>query len=295
MAFRVFLTELRRTSFICLSLFLFCLISGFVFLSSIDLSHYLSTLFQEVNLGVDMVILPKSITPESMLKSLINGQPEALLPLALFETLQKQLTDEVGRKNLTEPPLKILAFLPYQNKEGIAAVAKVGDLKLIREIQKTIWNAYSFKDLSEIKDKLEPKEIYSTDEWKDNVIFGILTVGSNEVLANLKKMIDRRTIAQAYFLNPGHTEVAYKLNKLKMGLSFLMGIIIILAFMGILVTFQKLHIQRKIIFEVFDELQFSYKFKLQLYLFQVVILILIPLGLGLILAQKMFPFVKSLI
>ncbi len=295
MAFNLFLTEARRTFSICLSVFVLSFISGFIFLNSIYLSDYLKSLFQNINLGVDMAILPKTISPESMMKSLLKGRPEALMPLALFQTLQKQALDESLRKNFNQPPLQLMAILPFQDADGKPAIATVGDKALIRDFNKTIWSPFAFKNLPEVKSLLVPAEFYATDEWKDNTIFGILVNADNSTLTNLKQMIDRRTIAQAYFLNPEKTVEFMKYQKLNTGLQFLSGIILLTIFVGLTASFQKLNTQRQIIFLTLDELQLPQKLKIQLYLAQILFLILIPLIIGFCVALVSFPLVRSII
>ncbi len=294
MGFSFFITEFRRTVHVCIALILFCFIAGFVFFSAVEMSDYLSHLFEDINIGVDMIILPKGITPESMQKSLINGQPEALMPIALFETLQKQIEDEVSHKNLPKAPLAVLAVLPYHNEQGKIEIAKVGDESFIRDVDKTVWANYKFKNLVEVKNLFQPPEVYATEEWSDKTIFSILASGNKEALGNLKKLIDRRTIAQAYYLDPGRSDNALKLQKLKTGLQTLSGIILISLLLGIIISFQKLHVQRKLIFQSFDEMQKGEKIKLYFYLYQLILLLLIPVLSGIITSQQFLPLVKNL-
>ena len=295
MPFRIFITEVRRTWGTCCSLILLCFLSGAVFLTSVQLSKYLATLFQEINLGVDMVILPKAITPESMQKSLIKGEPEALMPVALFETLQSQAVSETQRKSLDQPPVDLLAIVPFHTEDGAAAVAKIGDISMIRDKEKTSWSGYSFKELADVHDKLTPKDSYYTDEWKDKTIFGILVNAAPETLGRLKLLIDRRTIAQAYILKPGESESHQKLEKLKSGLQYLTGIIIFSILLGVIISFQKLHVQRDIIFRCLSELGRLENIKIKIYLLQIGLLVLAPLILGLIVARAVFPIIQNLI
>lgn len=294
MGFSFFVTEFRRTFQVCTALILFCFIAGFIFFSSVEMSDYLTHLFEDINIGVDMIILPKGITPESMQKSLVNGQPEALMPTALFETLQKQIEDEVSHKNLAKAPLSVLAVLPFHNEQGKIEIAKVGDENFIRDLDKTVWANYKFKNLTEVKNQLQPQSVYATEEWGDKTIFSILASGNKEALGNLKKLIDRRTIAQAYFLDPGRSDNALKLQKLKMGLQALTGIILISLLLGIIISFQKLHIQRKFIFQTFDEMKKSQQIKFSFYMFQLLLLLIVPVFLGVMASQFVLPLIKNL-
>ncbi len=288
------MTELRRTTGTCASLFLLCALSGFVLASSFDLSKYLANLFQDVNLGVDMILLPKGITPETMQKSLINGEPEALMPLALFETLQKQILEEMGRKNLDAVPLRIMGILPYHAASGAVEIATIGDQDIIRNLNTTMWQQYPMKNLNDVQSLLIPKEKYSTDEWKDKTLFAVLVVGAKDVIASLKQLIDRRTIAQAYYLNPNETTTAAKLKKLNSGLRYLAGIILLSVILGMWISFQKLAIQRKIIFQSLQELQVNPKIKYELYLYQVLVLVFVPITLGLGFSFLVLPLIKNL-
>lgn len=294
MGFSFFITEFRRTLQVCTALILFCFIAGLVFFSSIEMSDYLTRLFEDIDIGVDMIILPKGITPESMQKSLINGQPEALMPIALFETLQKQIEDEVSHKKLAAAPLSILAILPFHNNQGEIEIAKVGDENFIRDIKKTAWANYRFRNLTEVKPQFQPAEVYATEEWTDKTIFSILASGQKEALGNLKKLIDRRTIAQAYFLNPGRSDNALKLQKLKTGLQTLTGIILISLLLGILISFQKLQVQRKLIFQTLDEMRKGKEIKLYFYTYQLVLLLIFPVLLGVSASQLFLPLIKNL-
>lgn len=295
MPIKIFLVELRRTWVTCSALFLLCFLSGAVFLTSINLSKYLASLFQEVNVGVDMIILPKAITPESMQKSLIKGQPEALMPVSLFETLQNQAVSETQRKSLNEPPVQLLAIVPFKNEQGLAAVAKIGDVSMIRNKDKTSWAPFEFKELDAVKQQLTPKNLYYTDEWKDKTIFGILVNAEPEVLARLKLLIDRRTIAQAYILTPGHSDTHQKLEKLKSGLLYLTEVIVFSILIGIIISFQKLHVQRDIIFRCLKELGHKRNLEIKFYLLQIGFLIVLPLILGMSLAYATFPLIQNLV
>lgn len=295
MPIKIFLIDFRRTWFTCISLILLCFISGAVFLTALDLTEYLSSLFQDVNLGVDMVILPKTITPESMQKSLLNGQPEALLPLALFQTLQKQASHENAERASNSAPIGLLGFIPFRNDDGVASVATIGDRGLITNLEKTSWSVYPFKELSEIQNRLIPKEIYETEEWKDKTIFGILVNATEDTLSRIKQMVDRRTIAQAYILKPGHSDNQLKLDKLKSGLMFLGAIIVFSILLGVIVSFQKLNKQRFLIFRSLNELGRPKFIQTQILTLQIVLLVFLPLLLGMLGAYLVFPFLQTLI
>ena len=296
MILRLFFTDFRRSLAICISAVILSFILGFVTITSIDLSSYLADLFRPLKWGADILILPKGETPELAWKDILNGKPQALIPETLLETLKNQIAGEQVKFNLTSPSLQVFGFVPYLNDSGQASLATIGEAKQFFSAtnDKSVLDSYEKNDWNSVYDKFANLESYQTAEWGSKVILGILVKGSDAALKSLKTLIDRRTVAQAYYVNfENDANQDSKFLKLKSILNKLTFFILALVAIGLFLSLQTLKNNRKNIFQNFDELRFPKLMKYQFYLTQIMFLILIPALFGFLLATNMLSIIKT--
>ena len=161
---------------------------------------------------------------------------------------------------------------------------------------KSVLDSYEKNDWNNVYNKFANMESYQTAEWGSKVILGILVKGSDEALKSLKTLIDRRTVAQAFFVNTENTaNQDSKFLKLKSILNKLTFFILILVAIGLFLSLQTLKNNRKNIFQNFDELRFPKLLKHQFYLTQIISLILTPALLGYLIAVNLLPAIKMLL
>lgn len=78
------------------------------------LSSHLRQVFDSPAWNADLVILPKGVTPEGAIQSVLVGKPAALIPHALFETLSQQSRGS---------SVKHLGFIPFEDENSKIGVA----------------------------------------------------------------------------------------------------------------------------------------------------------------------------
>lgn len=254
-------------------------------MSSDLLMGYVKTIYKPEKWNADMILLPKSVTPEIALQSFIEGKPASLMPINLFKTLRSQSPND----------LKLLAVIPYKNKNGKATIATFGDDKIFFEENKahSALQSFDFTDYNLEKPQFFPREWYSTEEWKDDVILGILVKGSKEELDHLKILIDRKTVAQAFYLLPGATSAEEKFIKLQTAIHVLSFIIIFSTIAGLFINYSRLRQERNKIFLVLRELKSEKKFIILYGLTQIIFLVLVPILIGVSTALCTFDIVKQ--
>jgi len=291
----LFFTEVRRSLRVTLALVLCALLSGLTGYSALTAKRYIETIFKPVTWNADLMILPKGVTPEGLQRSLLSGEPEGLLPLALFETLQAQVNQEMLQKHLPAPALRVLGFVPFRSA-GHTQVAFVGDREAyFAEQTYSIWRDYSWNKWTDVQSDLAARPGYQTPEWKDKVLMGVLARGEPGPIASLKNLIDRRTVAQGVLVRPGDSDMDHRLAQLDQGLWAVVGLIFVCLLPGLVLALIVLGERRKRVLIVMHELGFTSAQRLQLLLFQVLFLILAPAGLGVLAAWWTSPALLDLL
>lgn len=280
MILKTFLIESRRSFKLVFTLFLCSFLFGFAAFSSFELKNYIEKLFSPTEWGIDLAILPKGTSPESLKRSLLTGRPEGLIPVALFKTLQAQITDEQRKSSLTQPTFKALGFLPYQ-KNGSTQIAILGNPEdFFVKDDRSIWSSIKLTDWNQQIDDLSNLPNYKTPEWGSQVLMGILIKGESEPLLKLKEMINRRTVAQAWVMKAGISTDDQKINQLETALYTFTCLIFLCLVPGLILSFIILSARRNEIFIVLKEIGWKQASQLQFILLQIVILFLIPCTLG---------------
>ncbi len=290
MVFRIVKTEFYRDLHNSLSTIFFSLILGFILSFGLTLSSYLSRIFESPHWSVDMLILPKGITPEIAVSNFVKGSPDGLIPLALYNTLSIQIQNAPGS-------LKILGFLPYLNAEEKPEIAVTDpDLKDFAQLkQSAVWSHYSLTDLNLKRAELSSRENYRTPEWGDQVLMGVMATGSTQELTSLKNLIDRKTIAQAFFVGAENNDTYNKLTQLKRGLFLIMLFIFVSSLLGFWLALKNMNQKRSSIELVLKELKYNKTLLLKIKSIQLFMTIVFPILIGFMLSKFGFVLVQSFI
>ena len=297
MPFNYFIIDFKRSLKHYTALIILCFVFGFIFTSAMVFNNQLAELYKPVEWGADLLVLPKGLSPEVAQKNILNGEPTALIPEALFESLQSQVLDEQKRKNLSEPSLQMAALIPYRSSDQKIKLAVSGSSKnIFNDNNNTFLSAYEKTDLQQVQSQFSFLPAYQTPEWKDKVIFLILVKGKTEALQSLKTLVDRRTVAEAFFVNSSSaSEQMIKYQKLLNIIFYLAGIFMLVLSIGLYLAFQILLENRKIIFENFNELSLPRAYRWKFIFYQICFLIIIPIIVGLLTAHQLSAVLQALI
>ena len=296
MILRIFFIEFKRSLKITLTLILCSLLFGFTFSSAFKLKKYIETLFVPVSWGAGLIIVPKGVSLEGLHRSLIHGEPEGLIPMALFETLEGQINDEKNLRHLSVPSLKVLGIIPFKN-ESKTNLAFIGDQNAYFSTihEPSIWNQFSFKPWATQSSDLANRAGYQTPEWGHRVLMGILAQGEPGPLQKLKELIDRKTIAQALLANPGQTDADHRIDQLGKSLYVLVTLIAFCLLPGLFLSILILRERRSKIYTVMQELGWTSTRQLQLFTLQLLVLVLGPLMMGAFWGTVFSPWLQQIL
>ena len=288
MAFKVVFTEFIRDLQNSATTFIFSLLLGFILFFVGGVSNYLNTVFEAPKWNVDMLILPKGITPELAAANLTKGAPDGLIPLALFNTLLQQSHGST---------IKLLGIVPYKNSDGNPEIAVTdSELKDFADLNKnSLWKEFKLTELNLKRADFKPVEVYQTPEWRDQVLMGIIVNGSTSEISGLKTLIDRKTIAQAYFVGPENADSHVKLVKLKRGLFLTVGFVLLSTLLGLLLALKNMKAKRNSIELVLNELKFKSTMLTQIKALQFFVFIVFPIALGFLFSILSFNTIQSYI
>lgn len=296
MTLSILLTEFRRSFKNSLISFLLCLTLGFTVVVSFNFKTYLEKLFTPLQWGASVLILPKGLNPDAAYKNVLDGEPAGLLPEALYETLKAQIRDEQVKHGLTESPLEFIAFVPFK-KDGVVTLGAL-DFDHAKDFftkHDSLLKPFPLVDWRAAKSNLNQPEKYQTAEWKDKTFFAALANGSAEYLSQLMTLINRRTVAEAFYVDNQKSDTAVKLASLETGLKFLTGFVLGLAFLGLLLSFEMQATQRKQIYQVLNELKVEKSIQTNFYIGQVFALGLVPISLGALIGFYFWPYLKLML
>ncbi len=296
MILKILLIEFRRSLKIAFTLILCSLLSGFTLSATLGLKKYIETLFVPVAWGAGLVIVPKGVSLEGLHRSLIHGEPEGLIPTALFETLQGQINDEKILRHLPAPSLKVLGFIPYK-KDGNTNLAFLGDKEAYFSTinEPSIWNQFPFQPWASQSLEFTSRAGYQTPEWGTKVLMGILAQGEPGPLQKLKELIDRKTIAQGMLVSPGQTDEDHRVDQLGKSLYALVALIVFCLIPGLFLSIVIMQERRLLIFTVMQELGWTSQRQIQLFAFQLLALVLAPGVLGILLGILFSPWLQQIL
>lgn len=288
MAFKIVYTEIRRDLHNAVSTFIFSLFLGFILFFVSGVSTYLNKVFEPPKWNADLLILPKGISPEAAVMDFARGLPDGLIPLALFKTLLQQSAGS---------SVKVLGFIPYKDSDGKAEVALTDSgLKDFLDLKdKSLWSEINLTNLDLKRPQFQPAENYQTPEWHDQVLMGILAKGNSTEIAGLKNLIDRKTIAQAFYVDSEKSEMHAKLMQLKTGLYLCTGFVFFSTLLGLLLALKNMMAKRQTLELVLKELKFKPAILAKITLIQIVLFFVFPVALGCIFSSLSFELIQSFI
>ena len=288
MAFKIVFTEFVRDLHNTLSTFVFALLLGFIVFFVGGLSSYLNKVFESPKWNVDLVILPKGITPELAIANVVRGSPGGLVPLALFNTLLQQSEGS---------SVKLLGLIPYKSQYGNVEIAVTDpELKDFYELKKeSLWRDFDFTDLKLKRPDFYPSDSYQTPEWHDQVLMGILVKGNSTELTKLQNLIDRKTIAQAFFVGNENNGLQTKLIHLKKGLYLVTGFVVLSTLLGLLLALKNMNSKRNSLELVLMELKFERTLLIKIAAIQTGLFILFPVVVGYMISMLSFDAVQRFV
>lgn len=297
MSFFLFATEFKRSFKNSLITIILCLTLGFILITSVNFKNYLEFIFTPEPWGAGLIILPKGSTPESARKNILAGKPDGLIPQALYETLLTQIADEQKKQGSGKFSIQLMAFVPFNAKADQPAIGAL-DLnaaKIFFESNKSFLSHLPLEDWNTKKLDYVYDENYHTAEWGQKTLFAILANGSEEHLKQLSVLINRRTVAEAFYVDDAHSDSFMKLTKLKSSLTFLTGLILLLTGLGLLLSFEILNANRKNISLILKELKITDSTKIKFYLLQILFLTIVPTSVGLLIGISLWSSIKLVI
>jgi hypothetical protein len=266
-SWKIFFTECRRSLKLNLVLFFSLVLLGFTLSSMLIVKKQIEALVRPVNWDADIIILPKGVSLDGLHRSLLTGKAEGLIPLALFETLEKQAASS---------PLQVLGFIPYAADSKV----KIGIEGARSEFpfrDGAIWNAHEITARKDL-------EIYNTPEWGPRTLGGILARGPKVALESLKNLIDRKTIAQAWYVNSEMSDDAIRAGRLREGLDVLTLLIGLSLAPGLILSALLVRARFRSIFVVLNELGLRKNILINTLVLQGLVFLVTPLVVGILIS-----------
>lgn len=260
-SFWIFLTELIQNKMH------FSLVAAVSFLLGLTLVlaggayKKISTLSQPTNWKADLAVLPKGISLTDFREELLTGKSRELLPDALFETT-------VG---LVNSNLVLTAFLSLSDGEGSRVMIRTNQPKY----QQLGW----LEERQKISYWSEQKT-YSTPEWGYKVITGFTASGDPVAIQKLSEIINKKSVAQAIFIQRQQAIDEQQQSDLKSGLYAYTGAFVALALLAKLSLFFWIRVRINNSLETLQEMGFASVVKRNLSLALMVVSFLFPLMLG---------------
>lgn len=269
----LFLTESKR-SFKLFAVMAFCFfVLGFAVTSMLVIQKQMQALLNPISWDADMVILPKGVSLDGLHRSLITGNAEGLIPLALFQTLESQAYNS---------PLKVLAFTPYREDGQVKVGLEGSTIDFPWQEENSVWKSLKTTPRKDL-------EQYQTQEWGQKVLAGVLARGPKIALESLKTLIDRRTIAQAWYVNSEMSDDVLRVAQLRRGMEALTGLIVLCLAPGLVLSTVIVRERLKNLLTVIQELGVTRDVRGPLYSLQFLAWVLVPTAVGLALALSLAP------
>lgn len=255
---KIALIEMKQNLFMIAMLVSFAFAFGFLGVVASEQIYRINQMFTMTDWNADLAIVPKGISLSDLKVELQTGKSDSLLPLAIYETTS----------DLAKGQFKLSAALATsQNSKPL--VMFLGERSL------------GMKWLPNEQVKLyEPQSEYSTAEWGTKVISAFFASGSLAQMQSLKDLVDRRTVAQALWVDK-QTKKDFELQKqLQDSLYMVVFILLILFGFGFLSSGRWLIERLKESFVVLTELGFTKKEKAQILAALFCLALLLPFAAG---------------
>lgn len=273
-SFKIVLFEVRQNFFMAAMFFCFSFSFGFLSVMAIEQIQKINDMIKSVDWSADLAIVPKGVSLTDLQHELESGKSDALLPLAIYETTsglakgQFQLSAVLATSENEKP------FLSYLGEQGLG------------------W-AWLEKNISSRPYGDQNK--YSTAEWGTKVISAFFAKGSPTAMASLKDLIDRRTVAQAIWIESAAKRDREAKANLQSSLGFLIFILAVLFGFGFLSSGRWIFEKLKQTFLVLNEIGYSLAERNQIALLYFLLILILPFAIGAVLQLQMgiFIFDKS--
>lgn len=188
----------------------------------------------KVDWNADLAILPKGVNLEDFRKELISAHTSDFIPEALFDTT-------VG---LSEGQFRLSAVLAITDADGSRIMQKGSDLGLdwLKGRQKiSAW---------------QPQTLYQTPEWGTKLLSGFFASGTQAAMQSLKQLIDKKTVAQAIWIQRQQEQNDQTQDELKLALAIFSGVLLLMAVLSFTSILIWLKIRLSNTFRVMDEIGF---------------------------------------
>lgn len=208
--------------------------------------------------NADLAILPKGVSLEDFRKELVLARTTDFIPEALFDTT-------VG---LSEGRFRLSAVLALTDADGSRIMQK-GDnfgLDWLKGQQKVVpW---------------QPQSMYQTPEWGTKLLTGFFASGSMEAMQSLKQLIDKKTVAQAIWIQKQQQQSAQTQEELKLALAVFGGVLVLMAVLSFTSILVWLKIRVSNTFKVMDEIGFRTQSQWAVLVGITVLFVLVPAVTG---------------
>lgn len=208
--------------------------------------------------NADLAILPKGVNLEDFRKELISAHTTDFIPEALFDTT-------VG---LSEGQFRLSAVLALTDTDGSRIMQKGADIGLdwLKDRQKiTPW---------------QPQTVYQTPEWGNKLLSGFFASGPVAAMQNLKQLIDKKTVAQAIWIQKQQEQNDRTQDELKLALAVFSGVLLLMAVLSFTSILIWLKIRLSNTFKVMDEIGFRTDAQWTVLAGMVILFALIPAFVG---------------
>lgn len=251
--------EIRQNRFYLVALFLVSICFGASLMLTAGSAKKIALLSTHETWNTDLVILPKGISLEDFRKEILSGQTQALLPEAMFNTTVE----------LAQSQFKLGAILPLRDAQQKPMILVKGDHLGLSWLPPLI-----------TQQNWAPQTAYQTPEWGTHVIAGFFASGPENMMKNLKDLIDRKTVGQAYWIKEQEAkdqELQMQLFAALKQFTLLAGTLGILGFLSLL---SWLYSRLKESFLVLREIGISHSLCRGVFLCLVSLFIALPISLG---------------
>jgi hypothetical protein len=217
-SFQIFLIEIKQNLKFSLTLSAVAFLLGISLNLILQANKKIDDLARPIDWGAQMAILPKGVNLDQFADQLKKGKVKALLPEAMYETT-------VG---LSHGSFQLCSVLPGQDRNGIFLMVQ-GD-----PIVNLGWTKQRISGW-------QPQQLYSTPDWGTRVIAAAFARGPNENLEKLKELIDRKTVAQAIWIDDVHSDKIERQTQYSYLASIVEVIVILALFLSIFLSASWLH------------------------------------------------------
>lgn len=158
---------------------IFSFLAGLMLMVAEKAYQKVSQLVKPVEWSADLVIMPKGLTLQGLAQEILEAKTTHFLPLALFDTTIGLVEDRVQLSALLVRSRNGKPLVQFKGVDGLG------------------WN-WARPDVEVIP--WEEQKEYTNPDWGNQVITAFFAKGSMADLNHLKEIIDRKTVAQSFWI-----------------------------------------------------------------------------------------------